>query len=160
MNNPLAARNAQPQVDPALLQHAQMWQHAHSQDHDQLQSMIKTLDYGLPIIGALAGNPKVTAKDVIKATSAAVADQKLTPSAGVAFITQMPADPDKLRPWLRDKYAMNLSAAVHAKAALMARQTMPHIAPMGAPDGAGAPMPSAGPATPLTSAPPPPGAPQ
>jgi len=124
-SNPLAARSAAPPVDPALMRHAQMWQAMHGQEPDALHKTVQTLDYGLPILGALAGNPKVTAKDVIKATSAAVADQKLAPSAGVAFISQMPADPDKLRGWLRDKYAANLAAAVHAKAALMSKAGMP-----------------------------------
>jgi len=124
-SNPLATRAQPPPVDPALMRHAQMWKAMHGQEPDALHKAVQTLDYGLPILGALAGNPKTTAKDVIKATSGAVADGKLAPSAGVAFITQMPADPDKLHGWLRDKYASNLAAAVHAKAALMAKAGMP-----------------------------------
>ena len=132
-SNPLATGPARPPVDPALMRHAHAWRAAHSQDADTLRDAITKLDYGLPILGALAANPKVTAKDVIKATSAAVADGKLTPSRGVQVITEMPADPDKLRGWLRERYAMNLSAAVHAKAALMARNDAPGVAPIGAP---------------------------
>ncbi len=129
MNNPLASRNAPREApDPALLQHAQIWQHMHSQPTDDLHQKIATIDYGLPIMGRLAGNPKTTAKDVIRAVSQTVADQKLSPSAGVALISQMPADPDKLRPWLQQQYAINLAAAVHAKAALLAR-AQPQAAP-------------------------------
>src|SRR4051812_3169303 len=106
-NNPLAA-DRQPSRGPhPMMQHAQIWQHMHGQDDDTLKQHVANLDYGLPIMGALAANPKVTAKDVIKATAAAVADGKVAPSVGVALITSMPADPDKLRPWLRERYALN-----------------------------------------------------
>ncbi len=111
------------------MRHAQAWKHMHGQQEDDLKAHVETLDYGLPILGALAGNPKVTAKDVIKAVSSAVADQKLSPSKGVAMISDMPADADDLRPWLRDRYAMNLTAAVHAKAALMAKAQPQPVAP-------------------------------
>lgn len=124
-----------------MMQHAQLWKHMHAQEPDELQKTVQTLDYGLPIMGALAGNPNVKAKDVIKATSAAVADGHLAPSAAVAMISQMPAEPDKLRPWLKERFALNLAAAVHAKAALMAQTNAPREAPQGA---APQPMPPGG----------------
>ena len=143
MNNPLASRAASREApDQGMLRHAQMWKGMQAQDSDTLQQHVQSLDYGLPIMGALAGNPKTTAKDVIKATSQAVADQKMSPSQGVAFISQMPAEADKLQPWLREKYALNLAAAVHAKAALLAR-AQPQQAPQVAPPGM-APTPVAG----------------
>ncbi|SRR6266481_5418084 len=123
-SNPLIsarARTAAAEPDP-MLQHAQAWAHMHAQPPDVLQQHITTLDYGLPVMGALAGNPNVKAKDVIKAVSSAVAEGKLQPSIAVATISEMPADPDKLRAWLREKYAINLSAAVHGKAALLRQQ--------------------------------------
>lgn len=136
MNNPLASgRPPASRAPHPMMQHAQMWKHMHGQDEDVLQQHVKTLDYGLPIMGALAANPKVTAKDVIKAVSSAVADSIMAPSQGVAMISSMPADADKLRPWLQERYALNLSAAVHAKAALMSRQ-QPQAQP---------PMPQGGP---------------
>lgn len=151
--NPLASRRAasRPSDDP-MLQHAQVWRHMHAQPDDALQQHIATLDYGLPIIGALASNPKVTTKDVIKAASGAVADQKIAPSVAVQMISEMPADPDKLQGWLRERYAMNLSAAVHAKAALLSRAqgaqagpaTPVATAPAAGPGPAAAPVPAPG----------------
>lgn len=113
-----------------MLRHAQVWKHINTLPSDTLEAHVKTLDYGLPIFGALAGNPKTTAKDVIKATSGAVADGHLTPSAAVGFISDMPADPEKLQSFLRDRYAGLLTEAIHAKAALLSRaQPMPQGAP-------------------------------
>jgi hypothetical protein len=88
------------------------------------------MDYGLPILSRLAGDPGVRPKDVIKAVSSAVADGKMQPSAAVATIADMPADPDELRLWLRGRYADALSATVHAKAALL-RAGKPLVAPEG-----------------------------
>ncbi len=134
MNNPLssAPRGASTPKNDPMLRHAQMWRHAHAMASDDLAQHIQTADYSLPIFAALAANPKVTAKDVIKATSGAVADGKISPSQGVATITNMPADSDQLKPWLRQMYANGLTLAVHAKAALMAK-TQPQAAPQQAP---------------------------
>ncbi len=145
MDNPLASRRANApgmKRDDPMLAHARLWQHMHAQPDDMLRQHIETLDYGLPIMGALAANPNVTAKDVIKATANAVAEQKVAPSAGVALISEIPADPDKLQGWLRERYAMNLTAAVHAKAALMSRQqgAQPGQASPGAPMAGSAPQ--------------------
>lgn len=146
--NPLASRRAAaPPADDPMLQHAQVWRHMHAQPDDALQQHIATLDYGLPIIGALASNPKVTTKDVIKAASAAVADQKIAPSVAVQMISELPSDPDKLQGWLRERYATNLSAAVHAKAALLSRGQVAQAGPatpVAGPGPAAAPVPAPG----------------
>lgn len=120
-DNPLASRRprpAEPKDDP-MMRHAQVWQHIERQTPDTLKSHVGFMDYALPIIGKLAGDPNVTAKDVIKALSGAVADGKMDASKAVANLADMPADPDKLRPWLKEKYADALATTVHAKAALM-----------------------------------------
>lgn len=123
--NPLAS----PSNDHPAMLHAKMWQHAHSLSPDDLPEKIKRLDYVLPVLGALANNPKVTAKDVIKAAASAAADGAIEPSQAVKFITGMPAESEKLRPWLKTLYEANLSAAVHMKAAAMKPATQPAQAP-------------------------------
>ena len=124
-DNPLASRRPRlaSQTDADMQRHADIWHHMHQQDPQTLQGHIEGLDYGLPVMGEFAANPKTSAKDVIKAVSSAVAEGKMDPSAGVGMISAMPADPDKLKAWLRDKYATFLTAAVHAKAAMIAHQT-------------------------------------
>jgi hypothetical protein len=112
---PLAA----PQPDHPAMGHARMWQHVGQMDPGDLPAQIAKLDYILPILGSLATNPKVTAKDVIKAAAKEAADGKVPPSEAIKFITQMPADADKLGPWLRTLYSANLSAVVHMKAAVL-----------------------------------------
>lgn len=140
-SNPLASNPkpgpAEAKPDP-LLKHAQMWQHVQNQTPDVLAAHVATMDHVLPVLGRLAGDPDVTAKDVIKAATNAVAAGAMTPSKAVANIADMPADPDKLRPWLKERYADALAATVHAKAALM-RQAMPQGQPA-------APVPQAAPA--------------
>lgn len=146
--NPLTSSRVKPPAsapDP-MLRHAQLWQHMNSMDGDALKTQVAAMDYGLPIIGKLAGDPNVKAKDVIKAVSSAVADGHMQPSIAVATISDMPADTDKLRPWLRARYSDNLSAVVHAKAALLAQPQ-----PQGQPQGQPAPAP--GPAAPAPVAP-------
>jgi len=108
-----------PEPDHPALGHARMWQHVGKIDPGDLPAQIAKLDYILPILGSLATNPKVTAKDVIKAAAKEAADGKVPPSEAIKFITQMPADPDKLGPWLRTLYSANLSAVVHMKAAVL-----------------------------------------
>lgn len=139
-NHPLASRRPRPaeaEPDP-MLRHAHLWRHIEGMHPDDLQKHVEMMDHGLPILGKLAGDPKVTAKDVIKMISNAVADGKMPASQGIAGIADMPADPDKLRPWLREKYADSLATTVHAKAALM-RQAVPDAAPQPVAPGVTAP---------------------
>jgi len=101
----------------------------------------------LPTLGALAGDPKVTPKDVIKAAANVAADGTVEPGDAVQFISGMPPDPDKLRPWLKSLYAANLSAVVHMKAAMLQ-------GPQGQPQGGNAPpQPAAAPAAPTSMTP-------
>ncbi len=119
MSNSLQ-RGAKPEpVDPMMI-HAKAWQHVNGLPSQDIPAHADRIDYVLPILGALASNPKVTSKMVIKAAAQATADGKVPPSQAVSFISQMPAEPEKLQPWLRQLYAANLSAAVHMKAAMMA----------------------------------------
>lgn len=127
--NPLApARRQAPEPHPAL-RHAQIWQAAQAVPPDQLAGQTERASYATPILGALAGDPKVTAKDVIKAVASAAADGKIQPSAAVKLISSMPTDPDKIRPWLKTLYEANMSAAVHLKAATM-KAAQPPSAPV------------------------------
>jgi hypothetical protein len=98
-------------------------------DPSDIPAQIAKLDYILPILGGLATNPKVTAKDVIKAAAKEAADGKVPPSEAIKFITGMPADPDKLSPWLRNLYSANLSAVVHMKAAMIQQAQTAQQAP-------------------------------
>ena len=120
LSNPLAARvSPSPRPPDPMMRHAQAWQHVQGMPRDGIPAKIATMDHVLPILGALAGNPNVTAKDVIKAAAGAAADGKVEPSEAVRFISSMPAEPDKLQNWLKGVYATNLSAIVHMKAAMM-----------------------------------------
>ena len=126
-DNPLASRRPRPaeKKDDPMLRHAHIWQHMEGQSPEALQGHVGFMDYALPIIGKLAGDPDVTAKMVIKALSGAVADGQMDASKAVGNLADMPADPDKLRPWLKEKYADALATTVHAKAALMRQGAMP-----------------------------------
>lgn len=133
-----------------MLRHAQIFAHVHSHPSEALTAHVNAMDGLLPMLGKLAGNPDVTAKDVIKAATSAVADGHMSPSKAVANIADMPADPDKLRVWLKERYADALAVTVHAKAALLARAqgAQPGVPPMagGAPPAAPGPAPAATPA--------------
>lgn len=121
-SNPLVSGPAPPmalQPDHPAMGHARAWQHVGQMDSGDLPAQIAKLDRVLPILGSLATNPKVTAKDVIKAAAKEAADGAVPPSEAIKFITGMPADPDKLQPWLRNLYSTNLSAVVHMKAAML-----------------------------------------
>jgi hypothetical protein len=125
-SNPLASTRVQAPAPPAhpMQRHADIWKHVNAQTPETLQSHVESMDHILPVLGQLAGDPKVTAKDVIKAATNGVAAGALTPSAAVETIADMPADPEKLRPWLKDRYATALAVTVHAKAALMGQADM------------------------------------
>ncbi len=118
-DNPLATRQAKPTEPHPMTRHAQMWQHVGKMSPDDLPGHIDRIDYILPLLGALAGNPKVKAKDVIRAAADAAGSGKVSPKDAVKFISGMPIDPEKLQGWLKGLYAANLSAAVHMKAAAM-----------------------------------------
>lgn len=123
--NPLASRRApdSPAEPHPMLRHAQIFAHVNNHSPEALQAHVGAMEGVLPTLGALAANPNVTAKDVIKAATKAVADGHMSPSRAVANIADMPADPDKLRGWLKERYADALAVTVHAKAALQ-RQAM------------------------------------
>lgn len=120
--NPLASRKPAAQDQHPAHVHAQMWKHINAMAPDDQASKVQELQHTLPVIGALASNPKTTRKDVIKAAADAAGAGKINPSMAVSFISQMPNDPDKLQPWLKGIYAANLSAMVHLKAAAMPEQ--------------------------------------
>ncbi len=122
-DNPLSTNRNRP-ADAAphpMMRHAELWQHVNKQTPEILQQHADTMDHVLPALAKLAGDPDVTAKDVIKAVTSAVAAGAIAPSTAVSTISDMPADPDKLRPWLKDRYATALAVTVHAKAALQQR---------------------------------------
>lgn len=119
MDNPLAPRSSRKSADHPMMMHAQTWQHVASMPQDEMAQKAQTLGRILPVLGALASNPKVTSKDVIKAAATATAAGIRTPEEAIQFITQIPSDPDKVQPWLRSIYAANLSAVVHMKASLI-----------------------------------------
>ena len=151
--NPLAIHKGAPRqqnTDPMLM-HARMWQHVGQMAPNKLQQTSDRTAYALPILGALAGNPDVTAKDVIKAAAQAAADGKVSPSEAVGLISQMPDDPAKVQGWLKGMYAANLSMQVHLKAALMQQA---QGAPQGPQQpGPGQPAPQANPVTPTSMTP-------
>ena len=144
MDNPLSTTRRRPAETPPdpMLRHAQLWRHVNSQTPEVLPRHIGQMDYILPILGTLAGDPDVRAKDVIKAVTGAVAEDKIEPSKAVETIAAMPADPDKLRPWLKDRYAIGLATTVHAKAALLAQAASPQGAAPTAAPGAAVPQPA------------------
>ena len=144
--NPLAA-GRQMAADHPMMQHAKAHQFAHSLPTDELAQKTDVAGYVTPILGALASNPKVTSKDVVKATAQAVADGKVPASGAVQFLSGMPQNPDDLRPWLKGLYATNMTGLVHMKAAMMKNAPAPMaapatVAPPAAP-GPGAPAPAA-----------------
>lgn len=125
--NPLAStKRGVVQPHPELL-HAQVWKGVNQMPSDDLASKAAIVNYATPLLGALAGNPKTTPKDVIKAAANAAADGKIKPSEAVEFISSMPADPTKLQAWLKQHYEEHLSAGVHMEAAMMRRSAQPTL---------------------------------
>lgn len=136
-SNPLATVNRPAKDHPAMM-HAQVWKHVSAMPAGELPEKIARVDHILPILGSLAGNPNVKPRDVIKAAASVAADGIVSPSDAVSFISQMPADPDKVQGWLKGLYAANLSAAVHMKAAVMQQSQGAPQAPQPMTPGAGA----------------------
>ena len=99
--------------------HAKLAAFAHGMPTEQLPGKTDLTSYVTPILGTLAGDPKVTSKDVVKAAAGAVADGKIAASDAVKFLSGVPEDPDQLRPWLKSLYSANMTALVHMKAAMM-----------------------------------------
>lgn len=136
MNNPLSAASPQVQSPSGmhpLKAHATIWQHVGNMPAEDMPDKVSSLAHCLPILAALAHNPGVTRKDVIKAAADAAGAGKLPPSQAVDIISGMPTDPDKLQPWLKGLYAYNLAAVVHMKAAMMAPVPLVSTVPGGAP---------------------------
>jgi len=133
-SNPLqpTPRMAAATKDHPASMHARVWQHVNAMPPHEIPDKAAQMDALLPVLGGLAGNPNVKAKDVIKAAADAAASKRVSPSEAVEFISQMPTEPDKLQPWLRTIYAANLSAQVHMKAA-MAQQAQAAAQPAPAP---------------------------
>jgi hypothetical protein len=146
--NPLSSS---PSLKPApqhpMLHHAKVWAHVGKMAPEDVQSKTTELDAVVPLLGALAGKPNVSRKDVIRAAADASGAGHIDPSQAVAFISQMPDDPKDLQPWLRNAYTTNLTALVHLKAAQMASNGVPAAgAPNPAAQQQGAPaMPAAAP---------------
>ncbi len=130
MNNPLSSNrpSAAPAPHPAQA-HAQVWQHAQAIPEHALDGAISIANYSLPVLGALASNPKTTRKDVIKAAADAAGAGKIPASQAVSLISEMPADPDKLQGWLKSLYAYQLTSLVHMKARAMPDQPQPQGVP-------------------------------
>jgi hypothetical protein len=119
-SNPLMPQKAMVSATPHPAQmHAQMWGNVRKMAPDEMGNKLEQSNYIAPILGNLAGNPKTTRKDVIKAAADAAGSGKIPAAQAVALISQMPEDPTKLQPWLKGLYAANLSALVHLKAATM-----------------------------------------
>ena len=118
--NPLSS-GAKPPVnrEHPLMQHAKLAAYAHSMPPEELPGKTGLTSYVVPVLGALAGNPDTTSKDVVKAAAGAVADGKITASEAVKFLSSVPEDPAQLHPWLKNLYATNMTALVHMKAAMM-----------------------------------------
>lgn len=112
-----------------MMLHAKAWQHVNTLQPDEMTKQLDQMESGLPIFGALAGDPNVTAKDVIKAAAGMAADGKIDPSEAVAFISAMPSDPKQIQPWLKARYAAALSASVHMKAAMTQQAQAPQQPP-------------------------------
>lgn len=130
--NPLSSRPSAPPEHPVMA-HAKIWQHVNAMAPDDAAAKTAELTHVLPIMGALASNPKVTRKDVIKAAADAAGAGAIPPSQAVQVISQMPQDDDKLQPWLKGLYETNLTALVHLKAAQAQPQQSPQPVQQAAP---------------------------
>lgn len=142
-SNPLSSGQQQSKNrEHPLMAHAKLAAFAHGMPQEQLPGKTDLTSYVTPILGTLAGDPKVTSKDVVKAAAGAVADGKIAASDAVKFLSGVPEDPDQLRPWLKSLYSANMTALVHMKAAMMknAAPAQPPVAgPPAVPQGVAAP---------------------
>jgi hypothetical protein len=150
--NPLSStrRNVVAAGEHPMMQHARVWQHVNGMEPGDVSQKIDELDYAVPVMGALAGNPKTSRKDVIKAAADAVGARKIDASQAISLISQIPDDPTKIQPWLRAMYATNLTALVHLKAAAIAQSGSATPSPLPAPVG-GAPAPAGPPNMPVAT---------
>jgi hypothetical protein len=111
----------QMQKEHPAMGHAKAWQAVQQIPPDELAEKTRRLDKTLPMLGALASDPKVTFRKAVKAASQAAADHDIPAAEVVKFISALPTEEAKLGPFLRDLYAMNMSGLVHMKAAMMVR---------------------------------------
>lgn len=135
-SNPLAPSRTlmRPAPDHPAMLHAKVYQHVSNMAPHEIPDKSSQLETVLPMLGALAGKPNVTPKDVIRAAADAAAKGAVKPSEAVSFISSMPPDPTKLSGWLRNVYESNLSAQIHMKAAMMQQaQQQPAVMPQGGP---------------------------
>ena len=73
-SNPLTSnRAAKAAATDPMLHHARVWQHVNAMPHHEIEGKSKSIEYILPRLGELAGNPNVKSKDVIKAAAQASA---------------------------------------------------------------------------------------
>src|SRR5580692_6487621 len=115
-------RNVVGNADHPMMQHARIWRHVQQMEPDDITKKIDELDYAVPVMGQLAGDPNTTRRDIIRAAADAVGAQKIDAGQAISLISQIPDDKAKIQPWLRQMYSANLSALVHLKAAQMAQQ--------------------------------------
>ena len=124
MNPLMRAANApttrMPEEHPAM-SHAQAWQAVQQIPPEDLAERTARLDKTLPILGALASDPKVTFRKAVKVAAKAAADHSIPAAEIVQFISLMPTDEKKIGPFLRDVYSRSMSSLVHMKAAMMGR---------------------------------------
>ena len=119
--NPLVAgrkSGAQPKPHP-MMAHAQMWHAVNSMDAGHLAEVTQKTENLIGPLGALAHKPNLKRTDVIKAAADAAGAGHLSASDAVDFISQLPDKPEELKPFIMNRYAMSLTALVHAKAAQM-----------------------------------------
>ena len=82
----------------------------------QMLQGLQRANYITKELAGLAHNPDVTRKDVVRATSDAVGTRHISAEEGIRFLSQMPEDPQHLRPWLQQQYQAALVGAVAAHA--------------------------------------------
>lgn len=89
---------------------------------DDLPQHVAQANYMLPLLGALAKDPKVTRKDVVKAVSGIMGDGRMTAGEAIDLLSKVPSNPDQLRAWLREKYSHLITGAVHLNATHLLQQ--------------------------------------
>ncbi len=109
-----------PKEHPAM-SHAQAWQSVQQIPPEELAERTARLDKTLPILGALASDPKVTFRKAVKVAAKAAADHSIPAAEIVQFISLMPTDDKKIGAFLKDVYSRSMSSLVHMKAAMLDR---------------------------------------